>query len=107
MVRSRSSTMQFINWRWTLGVEDFPDSSGMTALVVDRRVSVARSSLYILAFGALVGMIGSGIAASRFLDVDPADRAAGCVPPSPLAVRRQFGLVAPCRLERSDSESEN
>ena len=61
-------TLQFINWRWTLGVEDFPDSSGMTALVVvdGYQWTVA---LYILAFGALVGMVGSGIAASRFLDV--------------------------------------
>jgi len=61
-------TMQFINWRWTIGVEDFPDASGMTALVVvdGYQWTVA---LYILAFGALVGMIGSGIAASRFLDV--------------------------------------
>jgi cell division transport system permease protein len=62
------ATLQFINWRWTLGVEDFPDSSGMTALVVvdGYQWTVA---IYILAFGALVGMIGSGIAASRFLDV--------------------------------------
>ena len=61
-------TLQFINWRWTIGVEDFPDSSGMTALVVvdGYQWTVA---LYILVFGALVGMIGSGIAASRFLDV--------------------------------------
>ena len=60
--------LQFINWRWTIGVEDFPDSSGMTALVVvdGYQWTVA---IYILAFGALVGMIGSGIAASRFLDV--------------------------------------
>jgi cell division transport system permease protein len=61
-------TLQFVNWRWTIGVEDFPDSSGMTALVVidGYQWTVA---IYILAFGALVGMIGSGIAASRFLDV--------------------------------------
>jgi cell division transport system permease protein len=62
------ATLQFVNWRWTLGVQDFPDSSGMTALVVvdGYQWTVA---IYILAFGALVGMIGSGIAASRFLDV--------------------------------------
>ena len=61
-------TMQFINWRWTIGVEDFPDASGMTALVVvdGYQWTVA---IYILGFGALVGMVGSGIAASRFLDV--------------------------------------
>ena len=60
--------MLFINWRWTEGVKDFPDSSGMTALVVvdGYQWFVA---LIILLFGALVGMIGSGIAASRFLDV--------------------------------------
>lgn len=57
-----------INWRWTQGVKDFPDASGMTALVVvdGYQWFVA---LIILIFGALVGMIGSGIAASRFLDV--------------------------------------
>jgi cell division transport system permease protein len=61
-------SMLFINWRWTQGVQDFPDSSGMTALVVvdGYQWTVA---IIILAFGALVGMIGSGIAASRFLDV--------------------------------------
>ena len=60
--------MLFINWRWTAGVRDFPDSSGMTALVVvdGFQWTVA---IGILVFGALVGMIGSGIAASRFLDV--------------------------------------
>ena len=60
--------MLFINWRWTNGVRDFPESSGMTALVVidGYQWTVA---IVILAFGALVGMIGSGIAASRFLDV--------------------------------------
>ena len=60
--------MLFINWRWTDGVRNFPESSGMTALVVvdGYQWTVA---IVILAFGALVGMIGSGIAASRFLDV--------------------------------------
>ncbi|MEO6653907.1 MAG: ABC transporter permease [Ilumatobacteraceae bacterium] len=60
--------MLFVNWRWTIGVRDFPDSSGMTALVVidGYQWTVA---FIILAFGAAVGMIGSGIAASRFLDV--------------------------------------
>jgi cell division transport system permease protein len=61
-------SMLAINSRWTAGVEDFPDASGMTALVVvdGYQWTVA---LVILIFGALVGMIGSGIAASRFLDV--------------------------------------
>lgn len=61
-------TLQFVNWRWTIGVEDFPDSSGMTALVVIDGYQWTVAA-YILVFGALVGMIGSGIAASRFLDV--------------------------------------
>lgn len=60
--------MLFINWRWTEGVEDFPDASGMTALVVVDSYQWTVAAI-ILAFGALVGMIGSGIAASRFLDV--------------------------------------
>jgi cell division transport system permease protein len=60
--------LQFINWRWTLGVEDFPDSSGMTALVVVDGYQW-QVSILIVGFGALIGMIGSGIAASRFLDV--------------------------------------
>lgn len=60
--------LQFINWRWTIGVEDFPDSSGMTALVVVDGYQW-QVSILIVAFGALVGMVGSGIAASRFLDV--------------------------------------
>ena len=62
------ASLQFINWRWTQGVRDFPESSGMTALVVvdGYQWTVA---IFILAFGALVGMIGSGIAASKFLDV--------------------------------------
>ena len=60
--------MMFINWRWTIGVGDFPDKSGMTALVVVDNYEWKVAAI-ILAFGALVGMIGSGIAASRFLDV--------------------------------------
>lgn len=58
----------FVNWRWTQGVQDFPDDSGMTALVVvdGYQWTVA---LIILVFGAAVGTIGSGLAASRFLDV--------------------------------------
>lgn len=61
-------SMLFINWRWTQGVQEFPDSSGMTALVVTDGFQWT-VAVIILAFGALVGMIGSGIAASRFLDV--------------------------------------
>jgi cell division transport system permease protein len=60
--------MHFINWRWTQGVREFPDDSGMTALVVVDGYEWT-VSFYVVLFGALVGMIGSGIAASRFLDV--------------------------------------
>lgn len=62
------ATMHFINWRWTESVQDFPPASGMTALVVVDGYEWWVSAV-ILAFGALVGTIGSGIAASRFLDV--------------------------------------
>ena len=60
--------LQFINWRWTNSVKTFPESSGMVALVVTDGYQWT-VALLILAFGALVGMIGSGIAASKFLDV--------------------------------------
>jgi cell division transport system permease protein len=58
----------FVNNRWTAGVATFPVDSGFSAMVVSgNRLSVVM--LFILGIGALVGMIGSGIAASRFLDV--------------------------------------
>lgn len=58
----------FINDRWTAGVSEFPQDSGFSALVVsDGYLSTVM--LIILAFGALVGTIGSGTAASRFLNV--------------------------------------
>ena len=56
------------NSQWTSGVEAFPENSGFAALVItdgyDQTVM-----LIMLAIGALAGAIGSGIAASRFLDV--------------------------------------
>ncbi len=56
------------NSQWTNGVQDFPDNSGFSALVVvdgyDQTVM-----LIMFAIGALAGAIGSGIAASKFLDV--------------------------------------
>ncbi len=56
------------NSQWTSGVESFPDNSGFSALVVvdgyDQTVM-----LIMLVIGALAGAIGSGIAASRFLDI--------------------------------------
>jgi cell division transport system permease protein len=61
-------TLWFINDRWTAGVAEFPQDSGFSALVVTGNY-LGIVMLVIIAFGALVGMIGSGIAASRFLDV--------------------------------------
>ncbi|WP_420453128.1 cell division protein FtsX [Ilumatobacter sp.] len=56
------------NSQWTNGVEEFPDNSGFAALVVtdgyDKTVM-----LLMLGIGAVAGAIGSGIAASKFLDV--------------------------------------
>jgi cell division transport system permease protein len=57
-----------INNRWTAGVSDFPPNSGFAALVVnDGYTGVVM--LIIVGIGMLAGAIGSGIAASRFLDV--------------------------------------
>lgn len=56
------------NNQWTSGVGEFPDGSGFAALVVtdgyERQVM-----LIMLVIGSVAGAIGSGIAASRFLDV--------------------------------------
>jgi cell division transport system permease protein len=56
------------NSQWTDGVQGFPPNSGFAALVItdgyDKTVM-----LYMLVIGAVAGAIGSGIAASRFLDV--------------------------------------
>ena len=56
------------NSQWTSGVQGFPQNSGFAALVVtngyDKFVM-----LVMLIIGALAGAIGSGIAASKFLDV--------------------------------------
>ena len=57
-----------INNRWTAGVKDFPPNSGFAALVVTDGY-LLRSMVIILAIGMIAGAIGSGIAASRFLDV--------------------------------------
>src|SRR6476659_6370138 len=57
-----------INNRWTVGVKDFPPNSGFAALVVTDGYML-RSMLILLAIGMVAGAIGSGIAASRFLDV--------------------------------------
>ena len=58
----------FVNNRWTAGVAAFPDDSGFEAMVVaGDQITIVM--VIILGIGAVVGMIGSGIAASRFLDV--------------------------------------
>ena len=63
-----SGALWFINDRWTAGVQGFPDNSGMTALVVVDGYQW-QVVLIILVFGSIVGTVGSGTAASRFLDV--------------------------------------
>lgn len=60
--------MLFINHDWTSGVRAFPTSSGLAGFVVTDGYPI-----WVLGFmvvvGAVVGAVGSGIAASRFLDV--------------------------------------
>lgn len=63
-----SGALWFINDRWTAGVQGFPDNSGMTALVVVDGYQW-QVALIVLVFGSIVGTVGSGTAASRFLDV--------------------------------------
>lgn len=58
----------FINERWTDGVRDFPLNSGFVSMVVSDGFLFQRMGI-LMALGALVGAIGSGIAVSRFLDV--------------------------------------
>ena len=57
-----------INNRWTAGVEDFPDDAGFSALVVGDGYTFS-VALIVVAIGMIAGAVGSGIAASRFLDV--------------------------------------
>ena len=57
-----------INNRWTAGVETFPPDSGLAAMVIDSDFQFSRMVL-ILVIGMAAGAIGSGIAASRFLDI--------------------------------------
>lgn len=56
------------NSQWTSGVGEFPDGSGFAALVVTDGYE-KQVMLIMLLIGAAAGAIGSGIAASRFLDV--------------------------------------
>jgi cell division transport system permease protein len=63
-----NAALWLINNRWTAGVEEFPQDSGLVAMVVDGDFQASRM-LVILFIGMAAGAIGSGIAASRFLDV--------------------------------------
>ena len=63
-----NAALWLINNRWTAGVHDFPENSGLVAMVVDSDFQATRM-LAILVIGMAAGAIGSGIAASRFLDV--------------------------------------
>ncbi len=56
------------NTQWTSGVKDFPEGSGFAALVVTDGYDITVMAI-MMGIGALAGAIGSGIAASRFLDV--------------------------------------
>jgi cell division transport system permease protein len=56
------------NSQWTSGVQSFPDNSGFSALVVVDGYDTT-VMLIMFAIGALAGAIGSGIAASKFLDI--------------------------------------
>jgi cell division transport system permease protein len=57
-----------INNRWTAGVESFPPNSGLASMVIDSDFQFSRM-LIIMVIGMAAGAIGSGIAASRFLDI--------------------------------------
>jgi cell division transport system permease protein len=57
-----------LNSAWTNGVAGFKPGTGISSLVVPSSY-LTGVMLMILAIGALVGAIGSAIAASRFLDV--------------------------------------
>jgi cell division transport system permease protein len=56
------------NSQWTTGVQNFPDNSGFSALVVvDGYDTTVMLIMFVI--GAFAGAIGSGIAASKFLDI--------------------------------------
>jgi cell division transport system permease protein len=57
-----------INNRWTAGVKDFPEDSGLASMVVEGAFQ-GKVTVGILVIGMLAGAIGAGLAASRFLDV--------------------------------------
>lgn len=57
-----------LNTAWTNGVAGFKPGTGISSLVVPSSY-LTTTMLILLATGALVGAVGSAIAASRFLDV--------------------------------------
>jgi cell division transport system permease protein len=57
-----------LNSAWTNGVATFKPGTGIASLVVPGGY-LSGVMLVLLALGAVVGAIGSAIAASRFLDV--------------------------------------
>lgn len=57
-----------INNRWTNSVEGFPANSGFEALVAESSY-VSWVTLVVIGIGMVAGAVGSGLAASRFLDV--------------------------------------
>jgi len=63
-----SGFLLFINSDWTKGVRSFPAYSGLEGFVVADGYPWT-VVIVMLALGALVGAVGSGTAASRFLDV--------------------------------------
>ena len=60
--------MMLINRDWTGGVRAFPVSSGLEGFVVTDGYPLVVWLVMVLV-GAFVGAVGSGTAASRFLDV--------------------------------------
>jgi cell division transport system permease protein len=63
-----SGGMLAINWYWTQTVQSFPPDSGFGAFVVTDSYPMLIVA-WIIGLGMLVGAVGSGTAASRFLDV--------------------------------------
>jgi cell division transport system permease protein len=63
-----SGAMLLFNANWTTGVQAFPSESGFGAFVVTGGYPMW-IVFWIVLLGMLVGAIGSGTAASRFLDV--------------------------------------
>ena len=63
-----SGAMLLFNANWTSGVQSFPSESGFGAFVVTGGYPMW-IVFWIILLGMLVGAIGSGTAASRFLDV--------------------------------------